>query len=215
MPMDTARKAQANQENQTPDAQKEDRFFPELKPAGLDRQLDDLRQKLAAACTLEIHPNQNGLYAASPSQGQDAASGYQNAWLRDNAMVAYSRWVCGDAASAAKTARGMTKFLETQISKMDRIIARPARKESVEDRPHIRFDVNDLEEIDEVWSHAQNDALGYTMWLRLKLANETGVALERSEAEMFAILVAYFRAIQFWKDRDSGAWEESRKVNSS
>jgi len=32
---------------------------------------------------------------------------------------------------------------------------------------------------------------------------------------MFAILAAYLRAIQFWRDRDSGAWEEGRKINSS
>src|SRR5262252_3761480 len=90
-------------------AQAEDRFFPLLAPAGFNRQLEQLRQKLSAAGTLDVHPNHNGLYAASASQGDDAASGYQNAWLRDNAMVAWSRWVGGDLDSAAKTTRAMTR----------------------------------------------------------------------------------------------------------
>jgi hypothetical protein len=32
---------------------------------------------------------------------------------------------------------------------------------------------------------------------------------------LYGLLPAYFEAIQYWKDADSGAWEESRKVNSS
>jgi phosphorylase kinase alpha/beta subunit len=202
-------------QRQMPKEEGDHRSFPMLTAQKLDRQLDDLRQKLADARTLQVHANQNGIYAASASQDDDAHSGYQNAWLRDNAMVAYSRWVCGDTDSAAKTARGMTAFLETQAKKMERIIAKPSRKEIAQERPHIRFDAKRLQEIDEVWPHAQNDALGYTLWLRLKLANEAGFALEGSEREVFGVLVAYFRAIQYWKDRDSGAWEEARKINSS
>ena len=51
--------------------------------------------------------------------------------------------------------------------------------------------------------------------LRFKLANQAGFSLDATEREMFAVLVRYLGAIQFWKDRDSGAWEESRKINSS
>src|SRR5215831_9982230 len=151
--------------HQIPTGPTEDRFFPLLTAQGLGRQLEDLRQKLASARTLEVHPNRHCLYAASASQEDDAASGYQNAWLRDNAMVAYSRWVDGDPDSAAKTARALTRFLETQTQKMERIIAKPTRKELVQERPQIRFDAKNLKEIGEVWSHAQNDALGYTLWL--------------------------------------------------
>jgi len=196
-------------------AAKDDRFFPELSSSDLGRQLEALRAKLATTRTLEVRANERGLYAASSSQPDDAASGYQNAWLRDNAMVAYSRWVCGDADSAAKTTRAMAAFLATQAEKMERIIAKPWRKEVVQQRPHIRFDARTLKEIDQVWPHAQNDALGYTLWLRFKLANEADFAPDSSELEMFAVLARYFAAIQFWKDRDSGAWEESRKLNSS
>jgi phosphorylase kinase alpha/beta subunit len=191
------------------------RFFPELKTEALSEQVAALREKLKAAKTLEVQPNEHGIYAASASQGDEAASGYQNAWLRDNAMVAFSRFACGDAESAIRTARGLTAFLKTQTEKMERIIAKPKRKEEVNERPHIRFNARDLQENEEPWAHAQNDALGETVWLRFLLANGAGFALEAEERELYGLFPAYFDAIQYWKDPDSGAWEEARKVNSS
>ena len=190
-------------------------FFPKLTPVALREQLPALRDKLAAARTLEVHPNEHGICAASASQTHDAASGYQNAWLRDNAMVAYSKWVCGDADSAMRTARGLTSFLKTQAAKMERIIAKPKRKEDVNQRPHIRFNARTVKENDETWAHAQNDALGEVVWLRFLLANQSGFGLETEERELYSLFPAYFAAIQYWKDRDSGAWEEALKVNSS
>src|SRR6516164_377353 len=109
-------------------------FFPELTRASLPEQLPALREKLTARRTLAVHPNEHGIYAASASQGDQAVSGYQNAWLRDNAMVAFSKWVSGDAESAMATARGLTAFLKTQAAKMERIIAKPKRKEEVTER---------------------------------------------------------------------------------
>lgn len=191
------------------------RFFPELTSEGLANQAEALRAQLAAAGTLEVRANGHGIYAASASQAEDAASGYQNAWVRDNAMVAFSRFACGDAESAMRTARGLTTFLKTQAERMERIIAKPKRKEEVQERPHIRFNAKTLQENEEDWAHAQNDALGEAVWLRFLLANEAGFALETEERELYALFPAYFDAIQYWKDADSGAWEEARKVNSS
>jgi GH15 family glucan-1,4-alpha-glucosidase len=196
-------------------SRKTGRFVPEIKAEGLAKQVEALQGKLAAAKTLEVRANAHGIYAASASQGDDATSGYQNAWLRDNAMVAFSRFACGDAESAMRTVRGLTTFLKTQAEKMERIIAKPKRKEEVQERPHIRFNPKTLQENEEEWAHAQNDALGEAVWLRFLLANEAGFALEAEERELYAMFPAYFDAIQYWKDADSGAWEEARKVNSS
>jgi len=192
------------------------RFFPELKAEGLEKQAEALREKLAAAGTLELGGNQHGIYPASASQGEEAASGYQNAWLRDNAMVGFSRFACGDSEFAFKTARGLTTFLRTQTEKMERIISKPKRKEEVQERPHVRFNAKTLEENQQEWAHAQNDALGEAVWLRFLLANSGAeFFLGAEESELYGLLAAYFDAIQYWKDPDSGAWEEARKVNSS
>jgi len=110
-----------------------ERFFPELKMDGLSGLVAALREKLEAAQTLVMRPNEHGIYAASASQGEEAASGYQNAWIRDNAMV-YSRFARADAESAMRTARWLTTFLKTQAEKMERIIAKPKRKEEVNGR---------------------------------------------------------------------------------
>jgi phosphorylase kinase alpha/beta subunit len=189
-------------------------FFPELMAERLSGQAA-LREKLLAAETLVVRPNEHGIYSASASQGDEAASGYQNAWLRDNAMVAYSRFACGDAESAMRTARGLTTLLKTQAAKMEYIIAQPTRKEDVNQRPHVRFNAKELRENAEPWSHAQNDALGEAVWLRFLLANEAGFALEADERALYELFPAYFEAIRYWRDADSGVWEEARKINSS
>jgi phosphorylase kinase alpha/beta subunit len=196
-----------------------ERFFPPITPANLKTQLPALREKLEKFGTLIVKPGPHGVYAASASQGSDSSSGYQNAWLRDNVLVAFSRWECEESESALKTLRGLTKFLQTQASKMEAIIARPANKEKIQRRPHVRFDARTLREIGQTWPHAQNDALAYVVWFRFLLANEArGDAefdLTKDERDLFGLFPRYFKAIEFWKDRDSGAWEESRKLNSS
>jgi hypothetical protein len=190
-------------------------FFPPLTALLLESQVPSLREKLAKSGTLLVKPNAHGVYSASKSQGSDSLSGYQNAWLRDNVMVAYSKWVCGDPESACKTARGLSTFLETQAPKMHAIIQKPQLKDDVHQRPHVRFDAETLAEIDQSWSHAQNDALAYVLWLRFRLANEANFPLAPAESELYAIFPRYFAAIRFWEDLDSGAWEEARKLNSS
>jgi GH15 family glucan-1,4-alpha-glucosidase len=194
-------------------------LFPPLSRVELETQLPALREKLSNSGTLSIEPNSNGIYSASASQGPDSSSGYQYAWLRDNVMVAFSRWECGETRSALKTLRGLAKFLQTQASKMEAIIAKPSRKESIDERPHVRFDARTLREISQTWAHAQNDALGYVAWSRFLFANETKNKTEfdltKEERDLYSLFPRYFKAIEFWKDRDSGAWEEARKLNSS
>ncbi|MGA8224240.1 MAG: glycoside hydrolase family 15 protein [Candidatus Acidiferrales bacterium] len=196
-----------------------ERFFPPVTAAGLETQLPALRAKLEKSRTLLLEPGPNGIYTASASQTSDSASGYQNAWLRDNVLVAFSRWETGRRDSALETLRGLEKFLESQASKMEAIIAKPARKENIQRRPHVRFNARTLGELPESWAHAQNDALADVVWLRFLMANENrdkaSFDLTSDELDLFRLFPLYFKAIEYWKDRDSGAWEEARKVNSS
>lgn len=190
----------------------------ELKPGSakaMRRQLAQIEEQLDKAGTLRIRPNAKGVYPASSSQADDAASGYQNTWLRDTAFVAYARWVTGHAEEALAAMQGLAVFLETQAGKMESILKKPALKKDAQSRPHIRFDGATLTPLDVVWGHAQNDALGLMMWVRLQLALEDNYPLDADECRIYGLLAKYFQAIEYWDDEDSGAWEEILKRNSS
>jgi phosphorylase kinase alpha/beta subunit len=188
--------------------------LPSLTTANVLTTLPRVEEALVRHRTLDVPLRPSGVSAASSGQGPAAPSGYQHGWIRDNVMVAYSRWVLGDVATALRTMTSLGAFLARQVPRMGDIIAQPALKEMVHRRPAVRFDVRSLEEIAGPWANAQNDALAYAMWLRLRLA-EDGAPLTDVEREVYATLARYFGAIEFWADRDSGAWEEDRKVNAS
>jgi phosphorylase kinase alpha/beta subunit len=79
-------------------------------------------------------------------------------------------------------------------------------------RPHVRFDGLGLVEIPTPWAHAQNDALGYFLWLYCRLARMGRFA---PDPVLLALFALYFDAIRYWEDEDSGHWEERRKVEAS
>jgi phosphorylase kinase alpha/beta subunit len=192
------------------------RIFPPLTESNYSSQLKAVREKLEDQGTLSIQPNKNGVYSASASQTDASPTGYQDAWLRDNALIAFSRWQCGDSKSALQTLAGLTTFLKTQAHKMVAIIDQPELSQDVQKRPHVRFDSRTLKELHGNWAHAQNDALAYVAWLRLSLAvGNPQFQLSRDERDLYNLFPAYFRAIRYWEDLDSGAWEETRKVNCS
>jgi phosphorylase kinase alpha/beta subunit len=179
--------------------------------------LSAIRKTLQLRQTHGILPIAHGLFAASPSQSPDSATGYQNVWVRDNVMVANSLFLRGDTASAAACVRGLTQFFKKQLPRFREIIDDPIRvlKEDTNRRPHVRFTAQTLGELSEKWPHAQNDALGQALWFRFRLANTGVLALTSEDEEVYGPFPDYFDAIEYWEDRDSGAWEEGRKINNS
>ena len=93
--------------------------------------------------------------------------------------------------------------------------ARPTRR-NVSKRPHVRFDGHSLAEIsNQRWAHAQNDALGYFLWLYSRLARNRDVALDEPARLHAGALPAVFRGDPVLAGRDSGHWEEARKISAS
>src|ERR1700740_2652695 len=179
--------------------------------------LAEIRGVLESHRTHEILPVAHGLFAASPSQQPDSATGYQNVWVRDNVMVANSFRLRGDLAPTIACIRVLTSFFRRQLPRFREIIDDPVRvlKEDANRRPHIRFTAQTLGELPEKWPHAQNDALGPALWFRFLLANTGVLPMSSQEYETYRVFPAYFEAIEYWQDRDSGAWEEGRKINNS
>jgi phosphorylase kinase alpha/beta subunit len=176
-----------------------------------------ISEVLTAYQSHRILPVAHGLFAASPSQTPDSVSGYQNVWVRDNVMVANSLRLRGELGPAVACMQGLTRFFEKQLPRFREIIEDPVRalNEDVNSRPHIRFTAQTLEEGREKWPHAQNDALGHALWLRFVLANTGVMPVTALDVKVYGVFPAYFEAIEYWQDRDSGAWEEGRKVNNS
>lgn len=176
-----------------------------------------IKQVLVEYRTHEIEPVAHGLFAASLSQAADSVTGYQNVWVRDNVMVADSLRRRGRVVKAVGCMQGLTRFFATQLPRFREIIDDPVRvlREDANRRPHIRFTAQTLAELPEKWPHAQNDALGHALWFRFVLANSGAFPMTMEDFEIYVLFPRYFEAIEYWQDRDSGAWEEGRKINNS
>ncbi len=182
-----------------------------------EESLAKIKELLETYRTHEIRPVANGLFAASAGVGVDSVTGYQNVWVRDNVMVANSFRLRGQTTIAVECMQGLKRFFEKELPRFQDIIGDRTRelKESVQRRPHIRFTAQTLGEMPVEWSHAQNDALGLALWFRFVLANNGAMPVTPEDSRVFGVFPEYFEAIEYWQDKDSGSWEEARKVNCS
>src|SRR6185437_781110 len=164
--------------------------------------------------TLDLVSLPNGLYPAVPP-GAPSAARYGAVWVRDNAMVANALRETGRTAEASRTMRALLGYFGRHVARFDRIVDGLADPADPMARPHIRFDGATLDELPETWAHAQNDALGYTLFQAARLAREGGYDLHPDDVAVLSRFPAYFEAIQYWQDADSGHWEEARKIEAS
>jgi phosphorylase kinase alpha/beta subunit len=192
---------------------------PELAPLIRDRysaaDLAAVRGLLDRHGTLTLTPLASGLFSAAQTTDYSKGTNYHAAWVRDNVHVAYAHFANGRAETAVNAARALTRFFRTQRPRFREIIDAPALKSEARRRPHVRFDGDTLAEIGQSWSHAQNDALGYFVWLSAVLARARVFPPGDWDIDTLALFPRYFRAIEYWADEDSGHWEEAPKVGAS
>jgi phosphorylase kinase alpha/beta subunit len=193
---------------------------PELQPyikASYDlATLEQLEQLLIEKGTFKFTPIENGLFPAALAHSEEQAyTGYHNIWVRDNVHVAWGNYVAGQPDVAAKCVRTLADYFWKQRHKFEEVIDGMVDVTNPMERPHIRFNGTDLSENVEVWPHAQNDALGYFLWIYAKLVAAEALVLTPEDEELLTLFVEYFHKIEFWDDEDSGHWEEVRKVNAS
>jgi phosphorylase kinase alpha/beta subunit len=178
--------------------------------------LQRIRSELISHDTLTFVRLPSGLYSASSGGKAIAGTGYANVWIRDNIYVAYAHHVVGSSHVAVEVVRALTTFFSTYRRRFDDIISGAADPDDATLRPHVRFDGLTLSEIgDERWAHAQNDALGYFLWLSSTLAAAGALKPDAEVAAVLTRLLRYLDAIRFWQDEDSGHWEERRKLSAS
>jgi hypothetical protein len=158
---------------------------------------------------------ENGLFPAAIVEASTAYTGYAAVWIRDNIYVAHSHYVFGEIDAALKTINSLMLYFQKHYVRFENVIDSKVNSGNVMERPHIRFNGKDLEEIDQSWEHAQNDALGYFVWLYCKLVSDQILQPTQQDTETLALFPLYFQAVSYWQDEDSGHWEETRKVEAS
>lgn len=188
---------------------------PLIKSAYSPDDLQALNAFLSAHGVLEFKPLPNGLFPAADLQQDARYTGYASIWLRDNVHIAHAHHEVGKSAVAVKTVRALLEYMKKQAPRFIKIINKESDPHAVMLRPHVRFDGLTLSDIDQNWAHAQNDALGYLLWLYFKLAREDCFAPSPADLDFLQLFPFYFRALPFWMDEDSGHWEETRKVSAS
>lgn len=177
--------------------------------------LDRLETFLFERGVLSFEPLQTGLYPATQREAATSGSGYHYVWVRDNVFVAHAHYVNGRVDAAVSVVRGLSAFFSKYLFRFDDIIAGAVDRKAPMNRAHIRFDGDSLSELPEKWSHAQNDALGYFVWLFCNLASAGAIPLTGGGFALLEKFIAYFSAIRFWEDEDSGHWEEVSKISAS
>ncbi len=173
---------------------------------------DQLISFLDSQGTFSFPALDNGLFPAAIAH---ESTGYQSIWVRDNIHIAHALYTVGNGEAACKAVATMTEYFIKHKDRFDDMISGKSQATEIMKRPHIRFDGNTLSEIDEKWAHAQNDALGYYVWLYSLLMLHGHLTPTRESLELLAAFVCYFEKIRFWEDADSGHWEEARKVEAS
>ncbi len=165
--------------------------------------------------TLRFPRLDNGLFPAAELNANTEYTGYSNVWVRDNIYLAYAHYFCDQAEIAATTVTTLRQYFQKHQSRFFGIINGQIDKNEIMQRPHIRCHGETLEEIDQEWNHAQNDALGYFVWFYCKLVRQKILPTNLNELELIGLFVLYFKVIEYWQDEDSGHWEEERKISAS
>jgi len=185
-----------------------------MKPRYTVDNVNALTSFLRRSGTLEFQPFGNGLFPAAAVTADTAYTGYARVWVRDNVHVAHALYTVGSVQKAVRNIEALATFFRRQAHRFQAITQGEWDPGDERQRPPIRFRAETLEP-DQDWANAQNDALGYFLWLYARLAAGGIVPATRIDWDVLALFPPYLRAISYWRDEDSGHWEETPKVSAS
>ncbi len=186
-----------------------------IKPRYTLQDIQEISNFLQSKGTFLFPALENGLFPAAIMRNGAEYTGYANVWIRDNIYVAYAHIILGKVDVAVKNVNSLVAYFKKHRRRFEEIIESKVDPQNPLNRPHIRFNGRDLEEIDQKWSHAQNDALGYFLWFYCQLAAQGLLQPQPEDMSILASFAFYFQAIRYWEDEDSGHWEETRKIEAS
>ena len=179
------------------------------------KDISELYDYLLSRGTFHFETLENGLFPAAGINKETRYTGYASVWIRDNIHIAHAHYIAKKIDITKNNLKTILTYFKKHRHRFDEIISGKSDHNNPMNRPHIRFDGKNLDEINEKWAHAQNDALGYFVWLYCKLALEGLVKPEDEDMDILMLFPSYLQAISYWKDEDSGHWEETRKISAS
>lgn len=189
---------------------------PYLRPRYRLNEVRELIAFLEAQGTFRFPTLHNGLFSASVAVGEEFGyTGYHHVWVRDNVHIAHTHLATGLPAVAARTAQTLLAWFQMQRPRFLAVINGEADAQEPMNRPHIRFKGESLTDSSDKWSHAQNDALGYFLWLYCRLIRKGILEWDAEATLVLPLFPRYWQAIRYWEDADSGHWEETRKIEAS
>jgi len=154
----------------------------------------------------------SGLFAASK---KDVATGYDKSWLRDNFYETIAFEIIGDWKTVETTYRAILNVFLKYEEKLDWAI-KEKPKESFQ-YIHARFNPETFEEFWEEWGNKQNDAVGCILYRigELEINRQRSIVKTQDHVRIINKLVKYLAAIEYWRDLDSGMWEENEELHAS
>ncbi len=171
---------------------------------------DELIQKHLKV--LESLQYRSGLFAASDPK---VSTGYDKSWLRDNFYETIAFEVLGKWDVVKKTYNAILTVLLKHESKIDW---------AIENKPtesfqyiHARFHPETFDEFWESWGNKQNDAIGCILFRLGELEHHHKRSIIKTPDHIRIVnkLVRYLESIEYWKDADSGMWEEGEELHAS
>lgn len=167
----------------------------------IERHLDNLRTLITPS----------GLFRAS---SHSVATGYDKAWLRDNAYEALAFEYVNDWDTVAKTYHALLDIFDKHIDKINWAVSN--KPFETWQYIHARYNPETLEEFWESWGNKQHDAVGLILY---KLANfeAKGHSMLRNKKDRKTVqtLIHYICNVEYWHDTDNGIWEENEEVHAS
>lgn len=154
----------------------------------------------------------SGLFSAAD---KTVGTGYDKSWLRDNFYETIAFEVINDWATVERTYNAILEVLIKHEEKIDW---------AIENKPtesyqyiHARFHPTTFDEFWESWGNKQNDAVGCILFRIGELEKHHKRVILKDDVHVRIVnkLVKYLEAIEYWKDRDSGMWEEDEELHAS
>ncbi len=180
------------------------------------QQVEHIQTLLEKGDVFMLQPFASGMLPAA-GLGHGIATDYHYTWLRDQMIVATVELGCdtGNPIIGARAVEGAMRQSYSQRHRFDAIINHPPLKYYQNNRPHIRWDGANEKELDELWGHAQNDALGHFLTASDRAVTEGLVVPTNHDIAQLGLYPRYLEAIDYTTDEDHGCWEEHPKVNNS